>query len=125
MLFSINPIGWTQTHMPWSGEGRKNRTYSKDFTGAIGQNQGSMSFRSPLTINKGFKGGMPSGEIVFPQLDPDLFKRKAEETGKSLGGSKGNTLYIQEGAIIIQSEDPEKIKQIVINALVEASKRME
>jgi hypothetical protein len=125
ILLSTNPLGYAAVHAPGAGGRREGRMFKAEYQDLVGQATNSMTFRSPLTINKGFKGGMPSGEVVFPQLDPDLFKRKAEETGMSLAGKGGKNLVFQPGSIVIQSEDPEKISKIVHDTIINAAKKLE
>lgn len=95
--------------------------------GLFGGGGSKATYRSPLKLHKGFSGPFPdSGEIVFPQLDPDLFKRKAIETGEAMGAGsgKGSNIVFQPGAIVINSQDHEEIKQVVYNAIVEAGKEV-
>lgn len=93
-----------------------------------GLNKGNKGrFQSPLKIYKGYAGDFPDkGQIVFPQLDPDLFKQKAVETGQAMAGKNGSgvQIIIQPGAFTITEGDPEKIKQIVYNAIVEAGQEL-
>ena len=85
---------------------------------------------SPLKIRKGFNGPISSHgttELVFPQLDPDLFKKKAIETGREFAKNNNNTpqIIIQDGGIIINTDNPEVIKEKVIQALVDAARQID
>lgn len=87
------------------------------------------SLHSPFKITRGFEGkiGGKVTQIEFPQLDPDLFQQKAVEAGKKTAqeiGKQAPQIIIQEGGIVINTEDPEKMKEKVIEALVESARQI-
>lgn len=85
---------------------------------------------SPFTVWKGQSGTLPGGSsgafsVRFPELDSEKFKQAAIEAGQAVGGNNGTpSIILQEGAVQITSSDPEEIEQVIINALVNASRKM-
>jgi TP901 family phage tail tape measure protein len=83
------------------------------------------SFRSPLKLYKGFSGAMPQ-QVVFPQLDPDLFKQKAVETGRAMANESGGTnITFTEGSIVIYALEEDGLEQAVYDAIVKAVRKVE
>jgi TP901 family phage tail tape measure protein len=87
---------------------------------------------SPFTVWKGQAGTLPGSgpgagsaySISFPELDADVFKKKALETGQEFAQQSGGSgLYI-ENFIIQTKDDPESIKDGLKSVLMEWSRQL-
>lgn len=113
-------LGWMWNMTPW---GQVAQAREMKFR------QGKGKFQSPLKIYKGFSGDFPdNGKIEFPQLDPDLFKKRAVETGAAMAsanGGSGKQLIIEDGAITIYAMTGEDVEQFVYSALEKLARKLE
>lgn len=84
------------------------------------QNQPVLGPSSPVRIwNKGTPR-YAAGAIEFPDLNPDLFKKRAVETGEALGAGKGGGVQI--GTLIVNANTKNDAKYIAETVRAELKK---
>lgn len=85
---------------------------------------------SPFTVWKGQAGSLPTGSnfsVKFPELDADVFKKKAVETGQALsaaGGAAGAGAVVIENLVIQTDHDPDKLSAALVTALVNMKRQV-
>jgi TP901 family phage tail tape measure protein len=65
---------------------------------------------SPVKLWRGGATKEIAGAVSFPELDPDVFKKRAIETGKALGAGKGGGIQI--GTIVVNANTKNDAKYI-------------